>query len=377
MRMCAQPVLRVTAYLVVLCMTGHLGIAETTSELRKSLQPIRILEGRFVLGDTGEPFAPWGFNYVGVHGKILEEYWEEDWPRLERDFREMRSLGANVVRLHLQVVTYMKSPQQTDKAALKRLRLVLDLAQEMGLYLDLTGLGCYRASLVPSWYDELAEPERWQVQATFWEAIAQTCAGHPAVFCFNLMNEPVIGKPKPGEHPWLLGELGGMHFVQRISNEPSGRERGEIAAAWVQQMVEAIRRSDGQHLVTVGIIPWAQIFPQAKPLFYAPDAAKHLDFVSVHFYPKAGEIENALQALSVYDIDKPLVVEEIFPLSCSLKEVDRFIEESNERVDGWISHYFGHTPAQHRNGAEPAGESVAEFLEYWREKSTVMAESAD
>ncbi len=62
------------------------------------------------------------------------------------------------------------------------------------------------------------------------------------------------------------------------------------------------------------------------------------------------------------------MVEETFPLSCPLEELDKFIDGADRRVDGWISHYFGRTIEQHAGGAEPTGEQVAAFLKYWREK---------
>ena len=37
-------------------------------------------------------------------------------------------------------------------------------------------------------------------------------------------------------------------------------------------------------------------------------------------------MDQALEALAVYDIGKPLVVEETFPLSCPLEELDKFID---------------------------------------------------
>ena len=37
----------------------------------------------------------------------------------------------------------------------------------------------------------MSEAERWAAQGVFWEAVAGTCAGHSAVFCYNLMNEPL------------------------------------------------------------------------------------------------------------------------------------------------------------------------------------------
>ena len=59
----------------------------------------------FVLAASGSTFVPWGFNFVGEFGQILEEYWLDDWPSVVEDFQRMHELGANVVRLHLQLGT--------------------------------------------------------------------------------------------------------------------------------------------------------------------------------------------------------------------------------------------------------------------------------
>jgi len=121
-------------------------------------------------------------------------------------------------------------------------------------------------------------------------------------------------------------------------------------------------------MVTVGVIPWAFVWPGAKPVFYSPQVARHLDFVSIHVYPKTGELDKELRALATYDVGVPLVVEEIFPMACPVADLDSFVDAASGRVDGWISHYFGYTPAEHRAGAKPAGAPVAEFLEYWTGK---------
>jgi hypothetical protein len=339
-------------------------------------------DGRhFVLGDSGKAFVPWGFNYLGEFGKLMEDSWDQDWSRIERDFRAMRDLGANVVRIHLQFGTYMTGPNQFDQPQLDRLKKLLDLSQELGLYLDLTGLSCYRLNRIPAWYDALDEADRWDVQARWWKRIAETCANHPAVFCYDLMNEPIIGGPaKKGEPRWLGGELGGFYFVQRISEAPRGRTNIQIARAWTAKLTRAIRRGDSGTLITVGVIPWAQVWPTAKPVFYSPKVSKYLDFVSIHAYPGKDKVDQAITALAVYDIGKPLVVEETFPLNCSLEDMNRFVDGGKGRVDGWISHYFGHTIDEHRRGAEPRGTapdapfgvSVADFLKYWRDKKKAV-----
>ena len=297
----------------------------------------------FALEPSGVPFVAWGVNYDHDRdGRLLEDYWADEWPTVEADFREIRDLGANVVRVHLQLGRFMKTAAEPDADALARLARLLALAETNGLRLDLTGLGCYHKKDVPPWYDGLAEADRWAVQARFWSAVARTGAGRAAVFCYDLMNEPILPGAKP-ETNWLAGELGGKFFVQRLTLDLAGRSREQVAKAWVDRMAAAVRAEDPAGLVTVGVIPWAAVWPAAKPLFYAKDVGAALDFASVHFYPKKGGVEKALKALAVYDVGKPLVIEELFPLACGLDELDAFIEGSRPLADGWIGFYWGQT----------------------------------
>ena len=120
----------------------------------------------FVLEPSGEPFKAWGFNYDhDEQRRLLEDYWDNEWPRVEQDFAEMKQLGARVVRVHLQFGKFMLSPDEPNQKSLDRLSELLRLAERLGLYLDLTGLGCYHKADVPAWYDQLNESERWNAQA--------------------------------------------------------------------------------------------------------------------------------------------------------------------------------------------------------------------
>ncbi|MHC4575703.1 MAG: cellulase family glycosylhydrolase, partial [Planctomycetota bacterium] len=243
------------------------------------------------------------------------------------------------------------------------------------LYLDITGLGCYHKKDVPGWYDAMDEARRWRVQALFWEAIAKNCAESPAVFCYDLMNEPVLPGADKKETEWLLGEFGGKHFVQRVSLDLAGRSRKQVAAAWVNELVVAIRKHDRRRLITVGVIPWAHVFPNAKPLFYSKEVGENLDFVSVHFYPKNGEINKALTALKAYDVGKPLVIEETSPLWCSEQEFDAFIDASRESVDGYVGFYWGKTIDEYsRPNIDMAGSIMRNWLEYFRTKGPELLE---
>ena len=331
-------------------------------------------DGRhFVLGPSGAQFKPWGFNYDhDASNRLIEDYWTDEWPAIEGDFKEMRELGANTVRIHLQLGKVMRSQTQPDDRCLERLARLLRLAQTNLLYLDITGLGCYKKEDVPAWYNKLNEAERWNVQARFWQAVAKTCSQSPAVFCYDLMNEPVVSEDKKNRD-WTPGAFGDRYFVQRLTLDFAGRSEKEIARAWVEKMVAVVRKEDRMHLATVGAIPWALTFPGAKPLFYSREVSQHLDFVSLHFYPKTGEVTEALKALEVYDIGKPMVIEEMFPLSCSVTELDEFIDGSKTRVTGWIGFYWGKTISEYKAGKVTIAEGMAlGWLEYFKRKTPVI-----
>ena len=54
------------------------------------------------------------------------------------------------------------------------------------------------------------------------------------------------------------GRVGGILFRTEGSPMiPGGRDSRAIAEAWVERMVQAIRKHDREGLVTVGVIPWA------------------------------------------------------------------------------------------------------------------------
>ena len=184
------------------------------------LEWVRVSEDAkgFVLAESRRPFIPWGFNYDHEgDGALLEDYWDDKWPTVESAFREMKELGANVVRIHLQFGKFMESPTEPRQHSLDQLARLVRLAEQTGLYIDLTGLGCYHKQDVPEWYDKLPEQDRWAAQAVFWEAVAKTCADSPAIFCYDLMNEPVVPGGDKKRDDWLGPGFGDKHFVQFIA----------------------------------------------------------------------------------------------------------------------------------------------------------------
>ena len=329
---------------------------------------------QFVKKGTGDPVLFWGANYDrDTKMRLMDDYWIDEWDTVVKDFDEMKDMGFNVVRIHLQVGRFMESPTQPHAQALEQLAKLIEAAESRGLYLYVTGLACYKKPNIPAWYDALDEKSRWAAQAVFWKHVARVCASSPAVFCYDLMNEPIVpGEPVDG---WLTPEgLEDLFYVQYITRTPNGRTSHAIAKAWIDHLVAAIRSEDQDHLITVGVIPWALVWPDAKPLFYDPVVAENLDFVSVHFYPEANEVEKALRALKVYAIGKPLVIAEMFPIKCTIEEMDRFIDGSRPITQGWISFYWGKTIEEYAQIQAPTigDRMVKEWLEYFKSKRTSM-----
>jgi glycerophosphoryl diester phosphodiesterase len=353
---------------IALLMT--LGWATTVSA--EDLDWIRVSsDGKsFELAESGQPFVPWGFNYDHEgDGKLLEDYWDDDWPTVESAFREMKELGANVVRIHLQLGKFMESPTEPRQHSLDQLERLQKLAEQTGLYIDLTGLGCYHKQDVPVWYDKLSEQERWAAQAAFWEAVAKTCAQSPAIFCYDLMNEPVVPGGDKKRTDWLGPGFGDKHFVQFISLERNGRNRPDVARDWIRTLTSAIRKHDQRHLVTVGLVSWSLDRPGMTSGFVPEEIAEDLDFIAMHIYPETGKIDEAVEMVKGFAaVGKPVIIEETFVLKCSADELEDFIDRSREFATGWIGFYWGSTPEEIRPAKTLREAFTLSWLELFQKK---------
>jgi hypothetical protein len=286
----------------------------------------------FTLNPSGDRFVPWGHNYASVD--IMERL-ANDPARVEREFTEMKAAGTTVARIHPEMPHILAGPDKADPQALEQLSKLLKIAENSGIYLKITGLACYKIKDRMDWYDAMNEQERWKTQAFFWETIARTCAESPAVFAYDLVNEPAaVGKPADG---WYTGRMGDVEFCQRLSLDPGQRNGDDIFREWTKRMVAAIRQHDQTHLITMGMLP----FPGAYKA-----AAEQLDFVSPHLYPKTGKVDDEIELLKQFGWGKPVVIGETFPLSCGADDERDFLLKSRDFAHGWIGHWPDESPAE-------------------------------
>ncbi len=183
------------------------------------------------------------------------------------------------------------------------------------------------------------------------------------------MNEPVVpaGDRKAGD--WLGPDFAGSCFVQFITLSQAGRSRPDIARQWIQRLSVAIHKHDRRHLITVGLVDWSLDRPGLSSGFVPGKIVGDLDFLCVHLYPETGKVAAALDTLSKFAVGKPVVIEESFPLRCTLPEFERFLDRSKKTATGWIGFYWGKTPDEYRPPKTIADAMTLGWLELFQKKA--------
>jgi hypothetical protein len=289
------------------------------------------------------PFHVYGFNYDfnGVHPNIdfIDAPNRAHLLRMRGDFAQASRLGANTIRVYLELHDFMASPTQARPRALHSLRIILREAERAGLLLDITGNLVWHTDRSPAWYEALPDAARWAVQARFWRAVAAVGADSPSVLCYELTSEPAIGD----SDSWYTAPII-HHYVQYVARELRGRDPVQLARAWTQTLRDAIRSRDRRHLVTIGLLP-IRDWP-----FDPRNIADLIDVVTVHEYPNAGEAVKARALVRYFAHQgRPLLLGETFAFDRPTEET--FLLSSRKWLDGTLSFYDGRAPEE--VGASP------------------------
>jgi hypothetical protein len=134
-------------------------------------------------------------------------------------------------------------------------------------------------------------------------------------------------------------------------------------------MVQAIRKHDNRHLVTLGLITIDLGKAEEASGFIPARIAPELNFLAVHIYPEKDKLDAALEVLKrCKAAGKPLVVEEIFPLRCDAATLRTFIERANKQniADGWIGFYWGQKPEELKASKSLGDHLTLAWLELFR-----------
>lgn len=413
----------------------------TRTKSRSSLPPLRIAGLRFVAAGAKRrrAFVPRGFNYdwTMLDGRAvrLEDLLAGGTDKIAADFSAMKRLGANTVRVFLPTATFLKGPTEVDRSALRRLAALFHSAERNRLRLIITGLALMRAERIPGWMQRASDATIERAELTFWRALARRGRSEASIFAYDLQNEPAIHwsdspllvdgriRAPTGEpfhyihrHYRRIRRQWTRHVRRHFRRESAVAARwrdyprkGEtwsaiacprqsrrdpryrdyiwfhrlLLSAWAQRLAMSIRQADSHHLITVGAFD-----PEVM--------ADAVDFYSVHLYPKrVGPRQEFVTAnrtawrrqIEVLPTDKPLLIEEFFPLNTPRRVstravVNALFAATRARAAGWLTSYFG-TPDVLRRALPPSDrrhqagvDAYVTTLAQWRTVGVVKRRSA-
>jgi len=293
--------------------------------------------GQTFVDENCDPFFPWGYNYTNPQQVgLIEDHWhlESLWEIIEEDFAEMKSYAANTVRIHLQYSKFMIDPNTPNPEAFSNLRRLVEIAEANNLYLIITGLAAYRACDTHSWYLTMEDSLRWETHKLFWKTVAKTVHNSPAVFAYDLINEPVVGHNCDTLNGCNIyppnSEFGGYQFVQRITLNPD-RPYWQTLAAWTDTLTAAIKEEDNLTMITVGLLPLGPIHSHSP----------HVDILSTHIYPRSSDLQSSIDYIKNNQSNKPFLIEETANLYCDTTELKYVLTQAEGYYHGVIGHYFG------------------------------------
>lgn len=371
------------------------------------------LDGRhFVENENGKYFVPIGCNYftqnIGWPPKIWERFKPEDY---ERDFEVMRKMSMNVIRVFLSLKPFMPENKRLSDDCIEKCEKMLDLAGQYGIRIIFSGPSAWEGTpewakaLKESWYNYFCDEDILENLEFFWENFCRYFRDHAALFSIDLFNEPYIKWDLPSRrNAWIEylknrygsiknineawnGEFAAVNWQDigipedaNVFNSPMIWDyqlfKNEISRNFVKRCVNAIRKYDKNHLVSIGLHPGTVPFDGEKPGRYFGFDPHYigdlLDYISLHWYPYYDDMElyekpenfeknMALLMASVkyVHINKPVILEEFgyygggtapnmpwrkpFSYITQKQQADwtlGVIERSKEFCSGWLNWGF-------------------------------------
>jgi len=265
------------------------------------------------------------------------------------------------MRIPLELQQVMQSPTQARPRTLSALRKLLTMAEHEHIYLDIAGNLVWRGDRAPDWYDRLPERSRWQVQATFWRAVAHAAATSPAVLCYELTSEPTVADA-PGYYP---GGFGGWTFVQVIAH-PHGRNPRMLARSWTKQLAAAVHSQDNRP-VTIGMLP------SGEAGFSPASIGDLLDMLTLHEYPETGKASESIGIVRHYaSFGKPVLLGETFALWSDLPTQRAFLLGANRYLIGVFEFFDGRDPDHMKPATIPDAIYQASLRQFMTLRGTIL-----
>ena len=205
----------------------------------------------------GEAFLSKGINYYSA-SHPWDEFWDHfDTTVLKQDLQLVKDLNLNTIRVFIPYEQF--GAQNVEEEYLIKLQQLLDIADEKELKVIITLFDFFLS------YDV----QHWTKADRHVEAIIRTIGNHPALFSWDVKNEPDLDYESQGE---------------TVVNE------------WLTFIIRRIKTYAPHHLVTIG---WST--PE-----YLRSHSEWVDYYSFHYYEEADRLQSYFEE----PLDKPVLLEE-------------------------------------------------------------------
>ncbi|MEL6557175.1 MAG: glycosyl hydrolase family 5 [Bacteroidota bacterium] len=255
----------------------------------------QISAGKFY--ESGEAFQLKCINYYPGK-RPWTAMWENfDLHTVEKDFKKLKGIGFNAVRIFVPFETFGKSAVDSQK--INELNQLLEAADRLKLKVVVTLFDFFLGY----------EVTEWTISDRHAEQIVQAVAHHPSLFAWDVKNEPDLDFESFGKH--------------RVTS-------------WLHFIISRIKTYDPNHFVTIG---WSQ-----------PEISNELsslqDFISFHFYRSPSELSDFLEGSE--SAGKPIFLGETgmhsysrwwFPFSKDEDDQAAYVEQILSIVDDYQLHY--------------------------------------
>jgi hypothetical protein len=272
-------------------------------------------------------------------------------PRIEQDFAELRTLGANAVRIFCFLPDFLPSPDVVDGRARERLAETVGLAARAELWSIPTFLVGHMSG--ENWAPGWGENKNWYTDPVVLDAcelLIGTIVSHFA------RDERIAAWLLTNEWPLFAGQIDQTHSTR-----------------WAQRLIAVARAADPECAVSVGDGAWDVIIGQPG-VPHSPALRELVDFFGPHFYPKETDAfrHSAFAGFAmkmVQPLGRPVLLEEF---GCSSDQVDDELGAAYYRTTLWSAFgadrppYFHHPYELHFGLIRTDGSHKPQALEFAR-----------
>lgn len=348
-------------------------------------------ERGFLEFGSNQRYIPFGCNYFDPQTGWAPQLWQQfDEEKTKRHFDTMAHLGVNTVRVFLTIASFMTESGLLSESGIKKADRMLAIARNKGIRIEFAGPDLWEG--IPEWASGYFVGEdnayflhdEWVDRLQrFWLQFAKYYSEEKAIFSYDLLNEPWLKWDSPLIRKSWGEDLPSPDLCPMDgSGDPSFLQfREQLTEGWISKMVNAIRSSDANHMVTTGFhqlsMPHDSKDRYTLPGFNGKRLTKFLDYAAMHWYPYSAHehvrphlhddpvrknIHLIRSSLRNGYAGKPMVIEEFgwygggevvswneaLPYveeEVQTKYLQMVVEGTRDLADGWMSWAYADTPS--------------------------------